>query len=820
MRRLSVFLLAMACLVVCQMASASRGVAEGRLPTLAPDEGLVVIGIETPERVGSLRFNRTDRYTDSGTIENIQPGTTMQVFVVRSGQYRWNDIDYYTKDWKWTFKMGKDPNFHFEVRPGIINYPGILIHRPHGSTASFHIVNRGMTAIDWLLKHNPELYQRYKFVYTGRYPDPFPDFYQAQREASHVTADARGEHTLKAPEPIRMPIPVRDLFRDKRIGQIGLSPDGSLLAEEILDDGHRHIDLLDFAAGTAKSILNVDGKVWSIDWSGNRDFAVTLKRGQSFGTVYFIRLREDGKQGRKIDAVAVPGFGRVIYLPPDDPAHVLFESDDSNGHTMVHQLDMNGTPSLFDFRLHSEFRIDRGVPDALNWLADSSGKLRAAWVRRGDTIQLLHGADGRFEKVYAYDAITSDSDDDQYLSSDGNTIYIVTDHGRAQRELTAINTVTHATTTVFSKAGVDIDKPVFDKGKHLLGVKYRANGSEVIEYFDPTIRNIVQRIGAAFPGAVVNIVERSESGKRFILSVEKSDQPLRLYQFDIDEARAALLEESTPWLDSQRLAPSQVVHASASDGVPIEAYLTLPVNAPGKVPLIVYSHGGPIGVRDELTYDPAVQLFASLGYAVLQVNYRGSDGYGRAFREAGKRQYGSLIEDDIDAATRTALKNYLLDEKRICAVGASYGGYSALMSGIRWPERIRCVVSISGVSDQMLMFTASDMASTESERKSLESVVGNPAADAQSMQSRSPLYRYKELTMPVMLVHGTDDTRVDYEHSRRLVRMLNLAGRPPVMLTLEGEDHGDFSEKNETALWIGVAGFLQAHLGAQAAPAH
>lgn len=197
---------------------------------------------------------------------------------------------------------------------------------------------------------------------------------------------------------------------------------------------------------------------------------------------------------------------------------------------------------------------------------------------------------------------------------------------------------------------------------------------------------------------------------------------------------------------------------------------------------------------------------------MLQVNFRGSDGYGKAFREAGYHAQGTLIEDDIDLAIRGALARYPLDPRRICMLGTSYGGYSALVSTVRWPERFRCAVSIAGVSDRMLFFTASDGGHSAQGREQLERVIGNPRTQQARMLATSPLYHYRELKTPLMLVHGEEDMRVDYEHARRLVRMLNLAGRPPVMLTFEKEGHGVDDIDNIETTWSGIAGFLREHL--------
>lgn len=145
-------------------------------------------------------------------------------------------------------------------------------------------------------------------------------------------------------------------------------------------------------------------------------------------------------------------------------------------------------------------------------------------------------------------------------------------------------------------------------------------------------------------------------------------------------------------------------------------------------------------------------------------------------------------------------------------LGASYGGYSALYSTIRWPDRFRCAVSISGVTDRILFFTASDGARTAKGRADMERVLGNPRTELDAMVQTSPLYQYAHLGAPVMLAHGEEDERVDFEHTRRLVRMLDLAGRPPVLMTFPKEGHGFSDPDDLEKLWTGVAGFLHEHL--------
>jgi dipeptidyl aminopeptidase/acylaminoacyl peptidase len=318
----------------------------------------------------------------------------------------------------------------------------------------------------------------------------------------------------------------------------------------------------------------------------------------------------------------------------------------------------------------------------------------------------------------------------------------------------------------------------------------------------------------AFPGESVLITDYDDARRHVILRVESAARPASYFYLDLAKNQASPLDDGYPWLHDHAFAPTHVIHAKGADGLPIEAYLTLPKGGDRPRPLVVVAHGGPIGVRDTLRFDPEVQLIASLGYAVLQVNFRGSEGYGKAFREAGKGRYGTLIEDDIDAALSAALAAEPLDRARMCAVGASYGGYSSLISSIRWPDRFRCVVSMMGLTDRPLFFTASDSGRSKAGRAAIEDVMGDSRRDLKSMVDSSPLYRYKQLKVPVLLVHGTEDPRVDYEHTRRLARMLALDGRPPEVITVKGAGHGLASAEQRKAVWPSVAAFLQKYLGA------
>jgi dipeptidyl aminopeptidase/acylaminoacyl peptidase len=801
-------------LAPCAHAS-MREVKPGEVPALGPDEGLLVVDVNTSRVLDALHIRRDNKVFGGDDVRDVPRGRTSRLYVATAGDYRWDSIDLFLNDRPLvSFDLERDEELHFQVKPGVINYPGDFVDRSHGFTeAIIHSANHGLVAIDWLRAHHPGVYQRYAFFYTGHYVDPFPEFYRTERATAASRADADLARTLPAPAPGALPIPLKDLWPDRWIQRMELSPGGDLLAEVTVDSKASHLDVIDLKTRVATRVMNAEARVDRIDWIDDATMALSYNVSQAPPGVCIIHVggaRADGR--RTATKYLIPRTGWVVGTLPNDSDHLLYQTSGRNNALHVFRIDVSGPDAGTKFQFSVSDRLDHGIEGATDWFTDGTGKLRAAVVKQGADWMIYYGTDGRYRPVLEASDFSLLA-----LSDDGRLLYGLSDRQRGQTDLVSFDPVSRTFATVYSKPGVDIQAPVFDTRRHIIGASYYQHGLRVVDYFAEADRAVAARIAKAFPDATTLLIDRDDAGKQFVVLVQASDQPPRYYHYDAEHSTAILIDESAPGLAQRKLATTRTFEVTAGDGAKIEAQLTLPPGATGKVPLVVYPHGGPIGVRDSLEFDPSVQLFASLGYAVLQVNFHGSEGFGRAFREAGKRHFGSLIEDDIDAATRKVLGEQPIDPARVCIVGSSYGGFSAMVSAIRWPQRFRCAVSISGVSDQQLLFTASDSSRTAQDREEGKKIIGDPVADGATMRMHSPLYRYRELAVPVMLAHGTEDQRVDYENSFRLARMLNIAGRAPVMMTLEGEGHGGFENVNEIALWGGVAGFLRAHLDARPA---
>lgn len=769
----------------------------GELPELRPDEGLLVVAVDSDTEVKWLSVKSQARVFTGGKLADIGVGYTVALYVLPAGQYRWDRLSLGWLYWS----MRENTEARFEVKPGRITYAGDLIYRDFGR---IRIANRGLRVLDWLEEKHPALLRKHDFEYVGYYPDPFPAYYRG------LLADAAKpvrDESPAVPKPGKLPLTVRELWKESRVRSVSLSPGGRYAAASVHDGVDVWgIELYDLENESVRSLATGKIEIEGVRWIKDDVLMVNLATFKGLPVVTMYRFAQDGSQ--TMLTAGRPGV--VVDTLPDDPGHILFATIASTGRTAVHRIDIRSQSALGKYKYNLRERLNVGLEGDYNWFTDGAGRIRAALVEREGADVLVHGGDGQFQDVLELDEpgfFTPFA-----LSADGRLFYGLSESERDQRELVEFDPAARKITrTLFSNPGVDVVRPLFDDKRHPIGVTYYEGGRLVSEYFDQTRQSQAAALQRAFPGRTVAVIDRDRSGRKQLLWVDGIDQPPQIYHVDADAGRASLLDESAPWLAGKTLAPGHIMRVRAKDGLEIEAFLTLPAGDRPR-PLVVMPHGGPIGVADRPHFNPEVQFLASLGYAVLQINFRGSAGYGKAFREAGHGGHGTVIEDDVEAALDEALKRYPLDAGRMCMLGTSYGGYSALVSAVRSPDRFRCVVSIAGVSDRTLFFTSSDAGRSETGRRELERVIGDPRKEGERMIATSPLFQVEKLTTPVMLVHGAEDMRVDYEHTRRLVRMLGMQDRPPVVLRFEGEGHGLSDLHNIETAWEGIAGFLQEHL--------
>jgi dipeptidyl aminopeptidase/acylaminoacyl peptidase len=312
-----------------------------------------------------------------------------------------------------------------------------------------------------------------------------------------------------------------------------------------------------------------------------------------------------------------------------------------------------------------------------------------------------------------------------------------------------------------------------------------------------------------FNGNHVRITSSSDDGSLLIVHVSGANEPGQFHLFDTGTKKLKYLFNAASWIKPETLSKTEPFTMKARDGLELSGYLTVPIEGRSPYPLVVMPHGGP-HARDWWTYDPEVQFLASRGYAVLQVNFRGSAGYGLGFEHAGYRKWGAEIQYDIIDATRWALGQKRIDDKRVCIMGGSFGGYSALMSSILEPDLYKCAIGMVGVYDLNLLWTTADIQRFQRGENYLEEAIGS---DKKLLDTFSPAKRVAELKAPVFLAHGESDWRADVKHFHAMEKALKARNHPLETLLVEKEGHGFASEKNRVTYLRRVEEFLARYIG-------
>jgi dipeptidyl aminopeptidase/acylaminoacyl peptidase len=505
----------------------------------------------------------------------------------------------------------------------------------------------------------------------------------------------------------------------------------------------------------------------------------------------------------------------VIFVDPHGDYALVSSQPSWNEYPAVVRVDLaTGRGSV----------VQRPRDGVWNWFADRDGVVRAGVDYSEDRVRLYYRS-AAGEDLHRIDS--------RRYPRDGSVIDMIrfvtdTDHG-----IVVTNAVTgrfgiydynFATDTrgdaIFEHPTADVTAPIMGADGHVDGVTYEDDRRR-IRWINPELQRIQERIDQALPNKVNLILGRSDDGMRILLSSSAADDPGTYYVFDRRTRRIEAFAQPYTLLAAHRFAPVRPISFHGRDGTEIPGYLTLPLGREGRgLPLVLMPHGGPFA-RDSWDFDPWVQFLASRGYAVLQVNFRGSTGYGRAYAERGIGQWGTGMIDDIEDGVDWLVHEGIADGGRVCIMGASYGGYAALWAPIRHPERYRCAISFAGVTDvrAMLRYDSRRFTATRYSREWRRWVEGEEHSD---MDAISPLRQAARISVPLLVAHGERDRNVPVAQSHDLIRAIARAGTGANVESIFYPEavHGFTRPQDSTDFLRRVEAFLAAHNPATvAAPA-
>lgn len=449
---------------------------------------------------------------------------------------------------------------------------------------------------------------------------------------------------------------------------------------------------------------------------------------------------------------------------------------------------------------------------------DNKGVVRFALGAEFDNLsKLYHRASDDAEwQLINNESVTKRREAPIGFSDDNRTAYLQVEQPSGPDAIVAYDTVTGERKELLrdnsSDPTVIIDK--FGPSDEPVGVMYM-DGHPHTRFFDPkgTEARLYGMLEAAFPNDAVVVTSTTDNGKSALVSTYSDRDPGSFYLFDTVTNKAEYILSRRQWVDPVRMAVVKPVELKARDGVPMRGYLTLP---PGKgernLPLVVYPHGGPFGEYDVWGFDTDPQVLAAAGYAVLQVNYRGSGNYGRKFYQSGALQWGLAMQDDLTDATRWAIDQGIADRDRICIYGASYGAYASLMGAAKEPGLYRCAAGYVGVYD-LVMLSAKE----SREGKRWKTWTSEWMGTSESLAAVSPNRFANRIKIPIFLAAGGEDEVAPMEHSEKMERALKDAGVPVETLYYRTEGHGFYTIEHQREYYTRLLAFLQKHIGAASA---
>jgi dipeptidyl aminopeptidase/acylaminoacyl peptidase len=639
-----------------------------------------------------------------------------------------------------------------------------------------------------------------------------------------ATAPLALGHAFAEPAP---PVPpsIDELLKKAEVLDTALSPDGGrvaiLLRREVNQKPATVIVFYDTATETpSKPVTLGDIEAEQVEWANEDRLLIWLRidkdaRGKPTGMAYdgefvpitvrrILSVGADGQNGvvlfgdQKSMLRRQFNLGTVVDQMNGDPKNILMQIWDTTAEVeALYRVDVYTGQAVLVERGRSNtdgWFTQNGVP-VVRYDSNPRGTVFTVYVRApGETEWKLFRKVRRNELEQLADL--------EFIAptpEPGVILMLGFDEGANMPSIRRFDTRTLEVGEVISRNTEHQIQNVFvDEAHNALGVGVSDDRTNY-SFFDPKLAAHYKAVTTYFGDACgVRPFDISADHKRFIFYVSGPREPGAYYLYDLDKKRIEILGQRRPWLSEDRLAPMKALPVKTRDGVTITAYLTTPITpAKGPRPLVVMPHGGP-EVRDKLDFDLFVQTFAAQGWLVLQPNFRGSGGYGRAFADLGRRHWGDRMQEDVEDAVAQVIAAGLADPARVAICGASYGGYAALMGAVRKPDLYKAVVSIAGDADlvETLAFSRQEDGADSRAYEYWVKSIGDPKADKAALIAASPALRAGEINAPVLLIHGTEDKIVTPRQSRIMAKALKAAGKPCELVEMKGVGHRGWTDAN------------------------
>jgi dipeptidyl aminopeptidase/acylaminoacyl peptidase len=623
------------------------------------------------------------------------------------------------------------------------------------------------------------------------------------------------------------PIPIADFAKPPSVESMKLSPDGRYLAL-VVPQGDYETSLVVLDAITLKAVGGLRsaqytfvGDLW---WVSDERLVIAV--AEKFGgldepylTGHLVAVDADGKRVERIYGAMGEmqagtrlktraddtGFATMVDPLPDDPRSAIiavWPRAQAMPYTELFKIDVIGG---------SRRKLAKAPVAGADFLVDAEGQPRLAWGTTAEGWHQLYRRIDGDEWVLVNDEQTSGVEIEPLALAADDQAYVQVREAKGPGRVALWHPV-NGEIKLLHQPKVAEPRGVLRTadGKRIFAVVTAEDRSDVVLLDDKGLEGrSLAMLRKSFAGQLVLPLSWSRDGSQVLVHVSSDRNSGEYFVFDTQAKKARFLLARDEWAAPDDMQARTPITLKARDGLELHGYLTAPAKRGDALPpLVLLPHGGPHGVRDDGSWDLWSQLLASRGYAVLQVNFRGSGGYGQSFETAGYRQWGGAMINDLIDATRWAIDSGHADGQRACVLGASFGGYAALMSAVREPELFRCAISYVGLSDLALMYQRGDIKDTRYGKNYLKDVIGE---DAAQLGEYSPVNHADQIEAAVMLIHGGEDVRVPIDHAERMRAAMKKAGKPVEWLVKDNEAHGFYRQAHRVELYEGVLAFLDKH---------
>lgn len=632
----------------------------------------------------------------------------------------------------------------------------------------------------------------------------------AALSAAVLSATAHASQASASPPLPNAPsktYPLRDFFKNAERSFFKVSPDGKSIAFLQAYNNRLNIHLQPIEkAGTHEGVQRVTEEdsrdIADFDFKGS-DRVIYLK--DKAGDENFHVISVDLKSKKSIDLTPHEGTrAEILNMLHHDDAHILVTHNKRK-------------KEVFDvYRIHlgtgQENLVAANTGKIDGWSVDHAGQVRAATVQHGLQSVLMY----REHAGQKFKPVLKSSGSDSFFvlgwTADNQKMYLSSNAGRDKSAIFEFDPkIKKLNNTIYANPEVDVYQMHWSHARRKITHVDVDFEKTTPVFLDSQMQRIYLAIQAQLPDTHITIQSQTTDEQRMVIAASSDLSPGGRYLYDVPTDRLLKLGDINPAIAAADMSPMQPIAYKARDGLLVRGYLTLPRGlAPQNLPVIVHPHGGPWH-RDSWGYDATVQFLANRGYAVLQMNFRGSTGYGRQFLRAGNKQWGLAMQNDITDGVHWLIKQGIADPKRIGIYGASYGGYAALSGITQTPDLYAAAVSYVGVSN---LFTFMDTIPPYWSlfRPMLYERVGHPKKDRIQFKNTSPALNAHKIKTPLFVAQGANDPRVAKAESDQMVQALRDRGIHVDYMVKDDEGHGFANEENQFEFYGAMEKFFEIHL--------